>query len=80
MYLTSVKNSKIYCSTWNLYLLGSVVSNLTVKLLSKLRLLLPSMFIKTKRKQECAYNDNYLQLRFTSVEANGEIRPHCVLC
>jgi len=37
MYQTSVKSSKIYCSTWHLYFLGSVVSNLTEKLLSKLR-------------------------------------------
>jgi len=33
-----------------------------------------------KRKQECACNDNYLKLRFTSVEVNREIRPQCVLC
>jgi len=33
-----------------------------------------------KRKHEFACNDNYLKLRFISVEVNGEIRPQCVLC
>jgi len=32
-----------------------------------------------KRKQEFAYNDNYLKHRFTSIEVNGEIRPQCAL-
>ena len=27
-----------------------------------------------------AYNDNYLNLGFTSVKANGEVRQQCVLC
>ena len=27
-----------------------------------------------------AYNDNYLNLGFTSVKANGEVRQRCVLC
>ena len=33
-----------------------------------------------KRKQVFAYNDDYLKLRFTSIEVNGEVRPQCVLC
>jgi len=36
MYLITVKNSKICCSIWHLYFLGSVVSSLIAKLLSKL--------------------------------------------
>ena len=27
-----------------------------------------------------AYKDNYLNLGFTSVKANGEVRQRCVLC
>jgi len=32
------------------------------------------------KRQAFAYNDNYLKLGFTSVEANDEIRPQFVLC
>jgi len=37
IHLNSVKKSKICCSTWHLYIWGSVVSNLSSKLLSKLQ-------------------------------------------
>ena len=33
-----------------------------------------------KRKQVLTCNDNYLNLDFTSVKVNGEVRPQCVLC
>ena len=33
-----------------------------------------------KQKQVFPYNNNYLKLRFTSVEVNGEVKPQCVLC
>jgi len=48
--------------------------SLSWKLLSKLQ------FVFAERKQAFAYNDNYLKLAFTSVVANGEIRPKFVLC
>ena len=31
-------------------------------------------------KQMLTYNDNYLNLSFSSVEVNGEVRPQCGLC
>ena len=33
-----------------------------------------------KRKQVFSFNEKFLKLGFTSVEVNGEVRPHSVLC
>ena len=56
-----------------------MVSNLSLKLLSKLQFVWSPTFIIAKRKQAFVYNDN-LKLGFTSVLVNGEIRPQFVLC
>ena len=79
LHLTSVKKSKICCSTWQLYFWGSVVSSL--KLLSKLQFVFAILAYNCWTKAGvCVGNDNYLKLGFTSVVVNGEIQPQLVHC
>ena len=37
-------------------------------------------FLMAKQKQLFTYNNNYLNLGFTSLEVNVEVRQQCMLC